>query len=261
MFKSTDMNIYEKGELSNYMSFYNNKLELGFSNRYLRNFDFQCGIRFEAFNYRHLLSNTGEAMQNNDSDCFLSYFLNARMDDRDNKYFPVKGMAFDAEAAFFQPHFYKDNSYFAALKLNFLAALSPAERFTILPAVYYRSFIGNVKYLPYMNYAGGSEYGRYVSQQIPFIGINYADIFDSNILVGRLDLRTRIGKNHYIYGMVNYMRSGESFEYMFNNLGSGYWGAGVKYSYNTPLGPISLNCHWSDYNEKVGLYLNLGYYF
>ncbi len=86
-------------------------------------------------------------------------------------------------------------------------------------------------------------------------------MFDPNIMVGRVDLRKRIGKKHYLYGIVNYMRTGESFEYMFNRLGEGYWGAGIKYTYSTPLGPIGMNVHWSDYNEKVGFYLNIGYYF
>ena len=131
----------------------------------------------------------------------------------------------------------------------------------MLPSLFYRSTIGDEKYLPYINYAGGSEPGRYISQQVPFIGINYADMFESSIIVSRVDLRGRIGKNHYLYGIVNYMRNGESFDYLFNNHGRGYWGAGIKYAYETPLGPISANCHWSDYNHKVGFYLNLGYYF
>lgn len=261
MFKSTDMNIYERGELSNYMAFYSNKVEVSLSNRYLRNFDFQGGIRFESFNYRHFLSNSELSDVHLKAESYLSYFFNARMDDRDSKYFPKRGMAIDADVAFFLPGFNKDNSFFSTLKLNLAAAITPADRFSILPALYYRSFIGRTNYLPYINFAGGSEYGRYISQQIPFIGINYANVFKQNIIVGRIDLRGRIGKNHYIYGMVNYMRNGDKIEQMFNKYGLGYWGVGVKYAYDTPLGPMSLDCHWSDYNKKVGLYLNLGYYF
>ena len=41
----------------------------------------------------------------------------------------------------------------------------------------------------------------------------------------------------------------------------GYWGAAIKYSYDTPLGPLSFNIHWSDYSHKVGAYVSLGYYF
>ncbi|MBE6229193.1 MAG: patatin [Bacteroidales bacterium] len=262
MFKSTDMNIYEKGVFSDYMSYNYNKVEASISNIYLRNFDFSGGVRYESFNYKHYLSSSVEISKDDlDAENFLSYFINTRMDSRDKKLFPARGMAFDAEVAFFQPGFNKGNSYFTNLKLNLTGAIPLTGRLTMLPSLYYRSMIGDEKYLPYMNYAGGSEPGRYISQQIPFIGINYADMFESNMIVGRVDLRGRIGKNHYLYGIVNYMRNGESFDYLFNNHGHGYWGAGIKYAYQTPLGPISANCHWSDYNNKVGFYLNLGYYF
>ena len=262
MFKSTDMNIYERGEISEYMSYNYNKVEAFISNIYLRNFDFQGGVRFESFNYRHFLSNTPEVSKDNlDAENYLSYYISTRMDSRDKKVFPSRGMAFDAQAAAFQPNFHRKNSFFTTLKLNVMGAIPLSERVTMLPSLYYRSMIGNQKYLPYINYAGGYEYGRYISQQIPFIGINYAEMFESNIMVGRIDMRGRIGKHHYLYGIVNYMRNGEKFDNMFNRHGHGYWGAGVKYAYETPLGPISANCHWSDYNHKVGFYVNLGYYF
>ena len=262
MFKSTDMNIYDKGEFSDYMSYNYNKVEFSISNIYLRNFDFSGGVRYEAFNYRHFLSHSLEIDKDNiDADNFLSYFINTRMDSRDKKLFPTRGMAFDAEVAAFQPGFNKGNLFFTNFKLNITGAIPLSERMTMLPSLFYRSTIGDEKYLPYINYAGGSEPGRYISQQVPFIGINYADMFESNIIVSRVDLRGRIGKNHYLYGIVNYMRNSESFDSLFNDHGRGYWGAGIKYAYETPLGPISANCHWSDYNNKVGFYLNLGYYF
>lgn len=262
IFKSTDMNIYEKGELSDYMSFNYNKAEVSLSNIYLRNFDFQGGVRFESFNYKHFLSNIHQVDKDNlTAENFLSYYVNGKMDSRDKVYFPTRGMGFEADFAFFQRNFHRGNNLFATLKLNINGAIPLAGRVTLLPSLYYRSFIGNVKYAPYINYAGGSEYGRYISQQIPFVGINYADAFESNIIVGRLDLRGRLGKNHYLYGIVNYMRNAESLDLMFNEHGYGFWGTGIKYAYHTPLGPVSANCHWSDYNQKVGFYLSMGYYF
>ncbi|MBQ3174383.1 MAG: patatin-like phospholipase family protein [Bacteroidales bacterium] len=262
MFKSTDMNIYDKGVFSDYMSYNYNKVEASISNIYLRNFDFSGGVRYESFNYKHYLSSADEVTKDDlDAENFLSYFVNTRMDSRDKRIFPSRGMAFDAEVVFFQSGFNKGNSFFTNLKLNVSGAIPLTDRLTMLPSLFYRSMIGDEKYLPYMNYAGGSEYGRYISQQIPFVGINYADMFESNIIVGRIDLRGRIGNKHYLYGIVNYMRNGESFDYLFNDHGRGHWGVGIKYAYETPLGPISANCHWSDYNNKVGFYLNLGYYF
>ena len=48
---------------------------------------------------------------------------------------------------------------------------------------------------------------------------------------------------------------------VFGRNSDGYWGIGAKYSYNSIFGPLSFNLFYSDYNHKVGAYLNLGYYF
>ena len=37
-----------------------------------------------------------------------------------------------------------------------------------------------------------------------------------------------------------------------------FFGAGLEYSYNSILGPIKADIHWSDIDRKVGFYLSLG---
>lgn len=263
MFKSTDMNIYSRGELSRYMSFLYHGIELSLSNMFLRNFDFSGGVRFESFNYRHILSNTTSESYAPDLNIksFLSYFINAKMDNRDNRTLATRGVAFDASASLFQPDFSKNNAIFTTVRLNLNGAIPLAERITLLPSLYYRSYIGHSFYMPYMNFAGGSESGRYLAQQIPFMGINYAEEFFRNIMVGRVDLRGRIEENHYLYAIVNYMREDDVFENIFTRKGSGYWGVALKYLYNARLGPLGLDFHWSDYNKKIGLYFSIGHYF
>lgn len=267
--KHTDMNIYRQGEMEGSFAFISHKLELSLSNIYLRNFDFNIGIRYEAYNYLHrLTSSDGELFTSQvqpendlDADQYLSYFAEAKMDNRDNKNFPTKGQSIELSSSLFQLDFFDGNSIFGTLALSFRGAVSIGKNITVLPAVFYRSYIGRVVYTPYVNFAGGSESGRYLRQQVPFIGINRADPFDRHILIGRCDLRGKIAKNHYLYAMVNHLREGNVFENLFGPNGSGYWGVGVKYAYSTPIGPISIDCHWSDYNHKVGIYFNMGYYF
>ena len=42
---------------------------------------------------------------------------------------------------------------------------------------------------------------------------------------------------------------------------AGYLGCGLQYTYNSIVGPLSLNVHWSSYTHNVGLYLSLGFDF
>ena len=43
--------------------------------------------------------------------------------------------------------------------------------------------------------------------------------------------------------------------------GKDFWGGGLKYSYNSFLGPISVTIDYSSRVKKVGYYASLGFYF
>ena len=38
-------------------------------------------------------------------------------------------------------------------------------------------------------------------------------------------------------------------------------GAGLSYAYNSIVGPLKLQIHWSNLTQRVGAYLSLGYNF
>jgi NTE family protein len=106
---------------------------------------------------------------------------------------------------------------------------------------------------------GGVLPGRYVSQQIPFIGINKLAAMKNFLTVFRTDFRVKIASNHYVKGIVNYARDCDSLrEYA---VGPGYLGAGLEYSYDTIFGPFTVNIHWSDFTKKFGVYFSAGYSF
>jgi NTE family protein len=120
---------------------------------------------------------------------------------------------------------------------------------------------------------GGAEMGRYIDQQIPFIGVNKISLAFNNAAVARIDIRTRLFKKHYLTAIVNYARSSIDFKDffkqrnelawgdMYNYNASNWWGAGLRYSIDTKLGPINLDISSSNISKKVNLYLSVGYYF
>ena len=82
------------------------------------------------------------------------------------------------------------------------------------------------------------------------------------VSVFRADLRKRLGKSHFVYLIGNYLRRGESVDKMLSFSHKGFWCFGAQYSYQTKVGPLTFNLHWSDYKKKkVGAYLSFGYYF
>lgn len=259
-FQSSDMNIYQTNS-SNHLKFYYNMMDLSFSNRYMRNFDFLIGARFEAFNFTQFLTNAADIKFPLSAQNYLSYYASMKTDSRDSKTFPTRGVLIDAEASFYQTNFHSEFHSFGAAKFNISSAIPLGERISLLPSLYTRILIGHAVEYAYLNFAGGTQPGRYMSQQIPFIGINYANVFRNSIAVAGLELRGNIAKNHYVYLQANELRTGNDVVYLFNRNGQGFMGFGLKYAYSTLLGPLSINVHWSDYNKKVGCYVNFGYYF
>ena len=123
------------------------------------------------------------------------------------------------------------------------------------------------------NMIGGTEIGRYIDHQLPFIGLNKTSFAFNNVGIARVDLRFKIFRNHYLTGMFNYARSGVDFEnflkesnhlkwsefYDYN--ASNGWGGGVRYSIDTKVGPLNLDVSSSNISKSVNLYFSFGYYF
>ena len=135
-------------------------------------------------------------------------------------------------------------------------------------------FNGPVPAYPTMNnIIGGAEMGRYIDQQLPFIGINKISLAFNNIAIARLDVRTRLFSNHYLTAIINYARSGIDLKNflkvrgdlvwseMYDYNASKWWGAGLRYSIDTKIGPLSFDVSSSNISKNVNLYFSLGHYF
>ena len=115
--------------------------------------------------------------------------------------------------------------------------------------------------------------GRYIDQQLPFIGIKNLSLAFNNVAVARADLRARLFGNHYLTAIFNYARSSidlknffkERDELVWGDLydynSSDWWGAGLRYSIDTKMGPLSFEISSSNISKNVNLYFSLGHYF
>lgn len=135
-------------------------------------------------------------------------------------------------------------------------------------------FKGPVPMYPYLNnIIGGAEMGRYIDHQLPFIGVNKTSFAFNNLAIARLDMRVRVHKNHYLTAMVNYARSSIDFpnffkesdkllwESLYDYNASNWWGAGIRYSLDTKIGPLEFDISSSNISKSVNLYFSLGYFF
>lgn len=261
MFKYNDINLYDRGDKVDNLTFSYHRGDINFSDIYLRNCKFQLGVRYEYFDYKSALYNADYISKDVKSDGLFSYYASAHYETFDKKYYPDKGVSLKVEYSLYTDNMvnYKNHAPFSALSLNFEPAIKLTRRVYFMPAVYGRVLIGKNVPFPYLNCMGGEVAGRYMDQQLPFYGIHNLQLFDNTVLVGRLGLRYRLWSNHYVSLIGNYAKQENNF---FDILkGDDIWGGGLNYSYNSIIGPIGVTFDLSNWDKKLGVYFNLGFYF
>lgn len=257
----TNLNMLNLGENRLSLNYMSARQEVYLSNIKWKRFDIKGGIRNEYFDIRNIKSSQviGDYDFSQLKNDFVSLFADARTDTFDDGYFPSRGVnagvSYDWTFAGF-PH--KTNP-FHMLHADAKVVAPIGERIAFIPSFNCRFLMGEYIPVAYFNAMGGSMPGRYVDQQMPFVGINNMSAMKNILTVYRADLRVRVAKNHYVTGIVNYARDCDRFvDYA---VGPGYIGAALEYSFDTIFGPLSANVHWSDMTGKVGFYISAGYSF
>ena len=188
----------------------------------------------------------------------LSPFVTFEYDNLDDSYFAKRGLYCRFKGSYvMEPSFPETKFIDANYALQYY--ITPFDgRITIIPQIYGSStFMFGDEYNSYFNtwnLYGGDIAGRHFEKQMPFIGFEHVEVLSDHATAFRCDLRYNFYGKHYLTAMYNLMCTWDFFEVE----GSG---AGLKYSYNSPLGPISLTGQWSTYTQRFGLYFSFGYTF
>ncbi|MEE0237673.1 MAG: patatin-like phospholipase family protein [Bacteroidales bacterium] len=254
-----DMLNFGNNDLS--LSYLCAKQEVFLSNIKWKQFDIKSGIRNEVFNIRNIKSSEiiGDYDLEHLTNDFVSLYLDARTDTFDDGYFPTKGVNAGVSYAWVFTGFPYRADNFHILQADARTVVPIGDRFAFIPSLNCRFLIGHDIPVAYFNAVGGSLPGRYVDQQIPFLGVTNLHAMKNMLTIYRADLRFKLARNHYLTGIVNYARECDALkDYAY---GPGYTGVALEYSFDTIFGPLSANVHWSDMTGKVGFYISAGYSF
>lgn len=257
----TDMNMLNFGDNRLSLSLLKARQEVYLSNMKWKLFDLRLGVRNDIISVRNIKSSQfiGDYDFDQLSNDFISAFAEARADTFDNGYFPNMGFTAGATYSWVFGGFPNAFNNFHTVQADAKVVLPVGEVFAFIPSFNLRFLLGVDIPVAYFNAMGGSLPGRYVDQQMPFVGITNLYATKNILTVFRTDFRFKIAKNHYVTGIVNYARDCDFFRDYIDGLG--YFGAAAEYSYNTIFGPISFNVHWSNLSNKAGFYLSAGYNF
>ena len=295
-FRNSELDAYDMDELVMNMKFLQHKFRLYLSQNYSRTFSIGFGLESEILTPRKVMYLNHEAL-NADFQRLntLGSFAYLHYDNLNKPSFATRGisgkvnftwkdMMFDSNGT--------DGLGYGSVVFGVEGYVPVVEdRLVLIPQVY-GSFLfgkgatnglssgwnpvfnGPVPAYPSMNNViGGAEMGRYIDQQLPFIGVNKISLAFNNIAIARADIRTRIFRNHYLTAIFNYARSSVDMQNFFKERdelqwsdlydynASNWWGAGVRYSIDTKLGPLNFDVSSSNISKNVNLYFSLGYYF
>ena len=193
----------------------------------------------------------------------LSPFVNFEYDNLDDAYFAKHGIASRLSS-----HFYYDSNHDEYTSgrsfdicYDFQSYITSNNgKLTLIPQIYGRYVYNLGGYFNLYNICGGETSGLYFENQMPFIGKTTVASLGKNSSILRCDLRYNFYGKHYLTAMYN-------MAVFWDNIGENYslksfYGAGLKYSYNSLLGPISLMAHWSNlFYSNFGAYFSFGYTF
>ena len=191
-------------------------------------------------------------------------FVTFKYDNLDDAYFARHGISAYMKAQYHMDTKDSEGRYID-LGYAFQSYITPGNgRLTIIPQLYGQcrsfSWLFNL-----WNTYGGEIAGRHFEGQLPFIGLSSVVSADEFLDIVRCDVRYNFYGKHYLTAMYNYMFQWSGFgnESFFDVFNSGLHGAGLKYSYNSFLGPVSLTVHWAGSKSvnHFGGYFSFGYTF
>lgn len=257
----TDLNMLNFGSNRLSFSYLNAKQEFYLSNIKWKHLDIKGGIRNEIINIKNVKSSQiiGDYNFNQLSNDFTSVFLDVGTYTFDDGYFPTKGVDVGMNYSWTFGGFPHHVKNFHTLNMDAKVVVPMGDIFAFIPSFNFRFLLGSDIPMAYFNAVGGSLAGRYIDQQLPFIGATHLVAMQNILTMYRTDFRFKVAKSHYLTGIFNYARD---CDYFVNyGKGLGYFGAGVEYSFDTIFGPLTANIHWSNLTHKVGIYLSAGYNF
>ena len=295
-FRNSELDVYDMSELTMNERFLLHQFRIYLSENHTRTFSVGVGLEMELMTPTKVMYSLYDVVDSIDYKPVntLGTFAYFSFDNLNKNRFPTRGVKGRIDFN------WKDCTFttkgitkfqLASLVFGFESYVPVVkDRFVIVPQLYgsflfgkgaytekenalNELFQGPVPKYPYMNnIIGGAEMGRYIDHQLPFIGVNKTSFAFNNVAIARLDLRVRVYKNHYLSAIVNYARSSVNFQNFFKTSdeplwdlydynASNWWGAGVRYSLDTKLGPINFDISSSNISKSVNLYFSLGHYF
>jgi NTE family protein len=256
-----DINIFDKGKLAYNLGFYQNSINVNFSEFYFYNIKLQLGANIDHFYYLYELKNARQPELNLETKPYINYLLSGSYDNLNNINSPTKGMYFNFKYAITTNNFYQleGKNPMQAFSFTFFKPIEISRKFTLSPHIDGRIIVSDTVPFIYSNLVGGQWDNQYVNQQISLQGLQGMEIFKKSVVKTQVNLKYNINKNHGVQLALNYTLQHDNPLQILK--GNAIFGGSLGYLYNTLIGPITLRLSYSDRTKEIYPYISAGYYF
>lgn len=260
-FSYNDLDLYNQGKKTCTYSYLHHLGTVNIS-RSWNSIRLSLGAKYEYFKYDDILLppgyDDGDIIWKNQHQ--LTYFGQLQFDSYNRRTYPTKGMKWNVMAELYTDNGinYKNKAIAPIFSIHWEGAYRVLNRLTLLPWVSGRAIINDEYSYAVANMIGGNAPGRYLNQQIPFVGIDYMELAYSKTFVAGLRIRQKMGSSQYVSLIGNFGVNNDEWNQLFKDT---IWGCGVSYGYDTFLGPLEATFSYSNVTKGVGAYISLGYTF
>jgi NTE family protein len=260
-----DADVYHKGSKAYNITYWHHLAESGFWGTW-HNIRVGFGMRYEHYHFKDFLAKNNYQLPNQvKNEDYMSYFYEMQYDNFNRSTYPSRGSRWSLLASAYNTNFvqYKGHTMPLALQGSFQTAIRlSGNRTVLLPFLDARAVVEHK--LPYSlsTFFGGQIAGRYMPQQLPFMGVGNVEIGADYTGIAGFRLRQRLSQNNYVSLVGNFgLLIAKDANGGDNHQWSHLYGAGVTYGYDSIIGPIEGTLCYSNRTKSVGIYINVGYNF
>lgn len=257
-----DINFYRQGNKMCNATYNHHAFEVEYSSVWLRNFRYRIGVAYELYHNPDVLYKEGSIpFLRVMTDNTVRYSARVDYNTQDHVLFPQRGIKFMVAGSVYTDNMvqYREHSPFYEIAASVSGAHSFNDRITLLPSAHLRILDGKDIPQIYRNVLGGETLSRYLSQQVPFIGVGHAEFVNDALLVGCLRLRYRITGKHYLSWIGNIASNTDKFRRAGKE--KILYGIGLNYAFDSKFGPLELSTGYSNLADNFYCFGNIGYYF
>lgn len=260
-FSRNDVDLYNKGKLDyniRYNQFQAELLPINFS---FSRFNLQMGLRWDYMHYRDKLGSQPYMLGELENEHFYSYRARLNFNSENHWYFPTHGTRFNAEYAYMTDNFTQldDKAGMSEIKADWRMSFLFGSRFAIQPMLYGRFLLGSVVPTGFFNTIGGSWFGHYLEQQMPFAGIGNIEYVKHQFVAAQIQAQQHIGSNSYVLFKVATAQQADHLKELLDN--RTLVGVEGAYYYSTMFGPVGAALGYSNRATLPYFFINIGFEF